>query len=120
MFIRLNSIEIFAHHGVYEEEIRNGNHFEIDLEVEVADTSGARTDDLADALDYTKLYTTVVKVSENKRYNLLEAFASDICMVISDTFSEVRSVGVKVRKMNAPVGGKLKSVEVEYKCRSGE
>ncbi len=120
MFIRLNSIEIFAHHGVYEEEIRNGNHFEIDLEVEVADTSATRTDALSDTLDYTKLYTTVIKVSEKKRYNLLEAFACDICMVVLDTFREVRGVGVKVRKMNAPVGGKLNFVEVEYKSFRGE
>lgn len=117
MFIRLNSIAIFAHHGVYEEEIRNGNHFEIDLEVEVSDTLGTTTDELSDALDYTKLYETVLKVSQKKRYNLLEAFANDICIDILETFLNVNSVGVKIRKMNAPVGGAIKSVEVEYKKR---
>ena len=115
MFIRLNSIAIFAHHGVYEEEIKDGNHFEIDLEVEVPDTLGIMSDALCDALDYTKLYDTVLKVSEKKRYNLLETLAGNICTNILEAFLNVISVGVKVRKMNAPVGGMIKWVEVEYK-----
>ena len=113
MFIRINSIAIFAHHGVYAEEIKNGNNFEIDLEVEVPDTLGI-SDVLDDALDYTKLYDTVVNVSDTKRYNLLEAFAWDICAKILRSFLEVISVKVKLRKLNAPVGGKIKFVEVEY------
>ena len=120
MFIRLYSIAIFAHHGVYEEELKNGSHFEIDLEVEVPDTLGTMTDLLSDALDYTKLYDAVLKVSEEKRYNLLEAFASDICTKIMRIFLNVISTGVKVRKLNAPVGGAIKSVEVEFKKRRGE
>lgn len=115
MFIRLNSIAIFAHHGVYEEEIKSGNHFEIDLEVEVPDTLGTTTDALEDVLDYTKLYEAVIGISESKRYNLLEAFAHEICIKIMDTFPAVIDARVKVRKMDAPVGGKIKSVEVEYK-----
>ena len=120
MFIRLNSIAIFAHHGVYAEEIKNGNHFEIDLDVEVPDTLGTTTDALEDALDYTKLYEAVIGISESKRYNLLESFAYDICIKILDSFSNVIFVKVKVRKMNPPVGGKISFVEVEYKKQRNE
>ena len=87
MFIRLNSVKLFANHGVYEEEIQNGNHFEIDVEVEVPDSLGAKSDDLTDALDYSKLYKSVIEVSEKRRYNLLEAFCCDICMKIFDDFA---------------------------------
>jgi len=115
MFIRLNSIAIFAFHGVYDEEIRNGNQFEIDLEIETADSAGAKTDAIGDALDYTKLYEAVIEISESKRYNLLEAFANDICLKILDRFSDAITVQVKVRKIDPPIGGKIKFVEVEYK-----
>jgi dihydroneopterin aldolase len=117
MIIRLNSIGIFAHHGAYDEEIRNGNHFEIDLEVEIPDTLGASTDELGDALDYTKLYNAVVVVSESRRYNLLEAFTAGICAKILDAFPVVINVGVKVRKIDPPMGGSVKNVEVELRMK---
>jgi dihydroneopterin aldolase len=116
MFIRLNGIKIFAYHGVYDEEIRSGNHFEIDLEVEMPNTIG-KTDTLADTLDYLELYKSVIAVSEKRRYNLLEAFASDICTKILETFVETEYVGVKVRKLNPPIGGEIKNVEVEFQKR---
>src|SRR3954468_22380041 len=108
MFIRLNSITFFAHHGVYEEEIKKGNDFEIDLEVEVPDSFGSK-DILADTLDYTKLFETVIAVSENRRYHLLEAFASDICIKILDSFPAVECVGIKVRKLAPPMMGNTAS-----------
>ena len=117
MFIRLNSIAIFAHHGVYAEEIKNGNNFEIDLEIETDDSPAANTDNLNDALDYTKFYDAVILVSEGKRYNLLETFASDVCKEIFNVYINIRSVGVKVRKIDPPVRGKMKSVEIEIKKR---
>lgn len=120
MFIRLNAVKIFAHHGIYDEEIRNGNHFEIDLEVEVPDTLGTSTDTLSDALDYTRLYDTIISVSESRRYNLLEAFTADICAKILDSFSVVRSVGAKVRKIDPPIGGSVKNVEVELRMKRND
>ncbi|MDP4219670.1 MAG: dihydroneopterin aldolase [Bacteroidota bacterium] len=115
MFIRLNGISLFAHHGAYEQEIKNGNNFEIDLEVEVPDTLGSETDELHDALDYTKLFQSVLHVSESRRYNLLEAFVSDICTYILSSFPDVGSIGVKVRKLDPPMSGRVKSVEVELR-----
>ena len=112
MYIRLNTITIFAHHGVYAEEIRDGNHFEIDLEVEIPDVQTSN-DDLAGTLDYSELYKTVISVSEGRRYNLIETFASDICWRILEAFSQAESVRVKVRKLDPPVGGEVKNVEVE-------
>ena len=117
MFIRLNSLTIFAHHCVYDEEIKNGNHFEIDLEVEVPDTVGVTTDMLSDTLDYSKLSDTVAAVSENRRYHLLEAFACDICEKILEIFPAVGYAGVKVRKLNPPMRGNIKNIEVEFQKR---
>jgi dihydroneopterin aldolase len=111
MFIRLNAIKIFAYHGIYAEEIRDGNSFEIDLEIELPEGKG-NTDAITDTLDYTELYKAVIIVSESRRYNLLEAFASDICTKVLESFSEVLSVTVNVRKMNPPIGGDIKFVEV--------
>jgi dihydroneopterin aldolase len=87
------------------------------LEVGVSGVPAMITDSLSDALDYTKLYKTVVTVSEKRRYNLLEAFAQDICVNILDAFSEVVQVIVKIRKLNPPIGGSVKNVEVEIHAK---
>jgi dihydroneopterin aldolase len=113
MIIRLNSIEIFAHHGVYDEEIEHGNHFEIDIEVEVPDSSGSSSDSLSNTLDYTQLYKTVNIISENRRYNLLESLAHDICKKILEAFPAIENVGIRLRKLNPPIGGSVKNVELE-------
>jgi dihydroneopterin aldolase len=117
MFIRLNSISIFAYHGVYEKEIEYGNNFEIDLETEMPDNLGTATDDLHDALDYTKLYNVVIAVSSSRRYNLLEALAHDICKKTLEDFPMLNNVVVKIRKLNPPIGGEMKNVEVEISLK---
>ena len=114
MFIRLNTLKIFAFHGVYEEEAKNGNNFEIDLEVEIPDGMGS-SDVILDTLDYAKLYKTVIDICGSRRYHLLEALAVDICTMIFKSFSEPSLVGVKIRKMNPPIGGDLRFVEVELR-----
>src|SRR5947209_8200355 len=111
MYINLNSIEVFAYHGAYEEEAKNGNHFEIDLHVEVPDSRGMITDRLEDALDYTKLLSAVLSVSESKRFILLEAFASNIGEKILDEFREVKNITIKIRKLNPPMNASVKNVE---------
>jgi dihydroneopterin aldolase len=116
MKIRLHSIEIFAHHGVYDEEIHHGNHFEIDLEVEIADSFGS-TDSLADTLDYTQVYKTVLKVSESKRYNLIESLAHEICTKILAEFTTIDRVQIKLRKLNPPIAGSVRNVEVELEMK---
>jgi dihydroneopterin aldolase len=115
MFIRLNSIEIFAHHGVYDEEIDHGNHFEIDAEVEIVDITAEPADTLTTVVDYTEIYKAIVAVSEKKRYNLLETFAFDLCKKIIDRFPSITQVVIKLRKLNPPIGGSVKNVEVELK-----
>jgi dihydroneopterin aldolase len=117
MYIRLNSITIFAHHGVYEEEIASGNHFEIDLECTVPYSCGTTTDELHDAVDYSQLFSAVIAVSESRRFNLLEAFAHAICNRILEKNQLIENILVKVRKLNPPVGGSVKHVEVELEMR---
>jgi len=53
--IRLEGIEVFAHHGVFSSERRDGQTFVIDVEVEYDMGPAAASDDVADAIDYGAL-----------------------------------------------------------------
>jgi dihydroneopterin aldolase len=116
MHIRLKNIALYAHHGVHEFEKEHGARFEIDVDVTVKDGTGA-SDRLGDTLDYTELYKTIVRVSTEQKYNLLEAWASYLADCIIKEFSVALAVTLAIRKPGVPIGGPIGSVEIEVTKR---
>ena len=110
--IKLHSIKLFAHHGAYEEERLVGNNFEIDIAVDVKIPIGSHSDKLEDTLDYESLVKTVTRVSADKQYYLLEAFANDICKMILQEQPTIDSVTIEVRKLHPPMQVEVESVGV--------
>jgi 7,8-dihydroneopterin aldolase/epimerase/oxygenase len=95
--IELHGIELHAFHGVLEHERREGQRFLVDVELDLADTTAARTDAIEDALDYRDVVATVVEVSDGRAYHLLEAFAGALADTVVERFP-VAAVRVRVRK----------------------
>ncbi len=93
--VQLLALEVFGHHGVLEEERRDGTTFIYDLELEVPDS--ALSDRIEDAVDYRDVAECVREVSEARRFNLLEALAAAVADAILERFP-VRRVRVLVRK----------------------
>ena len=110
--IKLNKIELFGYHGVNRDEIKNGQKFEIDVEVYHDITKAIRIDDISMTVDYAKLYENVVNVFSSSRYNLIEHLGYKILDSIMHTFT-VSSCKVIIRKPDVPINGKLESIEVE-------
>ena len=76
MTIELQGIELFAFHGVLEEERRDGQRFLVDIELDGRDGTAGATDRIEDAIDYRDVVAVVVEVSDARAYHLLEAFAT--------------------------------------------
>lgn len=112
MWIRVQSLSLFAYHGVYDEERKIGNQFEVDVEIRVPDSFGAG-DDLDATVDYTKIFSVVARISNGTRYSLLERFCDDICTSVIALDEAITEVIVRVRKLMPPADVTVKSVEVE-------
>ena len=69
--IKLNKIRLFGYHGVNIVEIKNGQEFEIDVEVYHDIEKAVKKDDINMTLDYAKLYENVVNIFSSTRYNLI-------------------------------------------------
>ncbi len=112
--IDLEGLELHGRHGVEEEERRDGQRFLFDLRLEVSDEP-ARSDCLADAVDYRDVVRTVQALSDGRRFVLLEALAAAVAEALLDRFPPVTSVRVRVRKpdvrLAAPVEYAAVSVE---------
>ena len=76
--IEVHGLEVFAHHGVYDDEREHGQRFVIDLVLDVDTHIAARTDHLEDAVDYGEVARNVAQFVRSTRFDLLEALATRI------------------------------------------
>ena len=110
--IRLGGLSFYGFHGVTAAEKETGRVFEVDCEVEVDLAEAGELDQLANTIDYQKIYDVIKDSVEDKTYSLLEGLAQHIAKKILDIF-DVYRVTLKVRKMNPPIVGQVKYIEVE-------
>ena len=96
--IRLEGLSVFGHHGARPYEKEAGQRLEVDLELEPVDDRAEKSDKLADAVDYDRLYQTV-RVVETKSFHLLEALAACTAETILERFN-IRRVRVRIAKQN--------------------
>ena len=114
--IRLDDMRFYACHGVMEQERRVGGDYSVTLTVEVDLADAARTDDVADTVNYAELYA-VVEQEMAVPSQLLEHVAARIGRRVLETFDKVTAATVKVTKLNPPMGADCKGASVEIKVK---
>ena len=110
--IIIEAMEFYAFHGHYKEEQIVGNRFLVDLELEADMTLPAQSDQLEDAVNYQIAYKLIKEEMKRKKSNLLENIAKRILDSLEENLKGVKSVTIRIRKMNPPMGGPIKSVSV--------
>jgi dihydroneopterin aldolase len=110
ILVELHGVELLGHHGVLEEEQRDGQTFLFDVEVEVGD--GALTDRIEDAVDYRELVALVREVSDGRHFDLIEALAAAVADAVVARFP-VERVRVRVRKRPADLALEYAAATVE-------
>ena len=114
--IYVHNLELVGHHGVYDEERRDGRRFAIDVAVNVPSTRDAgASDDLADTVDYTRIAQIVVEVGEGRSRMLVETLAETMCERIFEACPPVTSITLRIRKFATGVPGNPEWVGVEIR-----
>lgn len=99
--IELKQLRFFAYHGLYPEEKKTGNEFEINISVtRVAKTSVIT--DLSETLNYAELYELVLNEMKKPRA-LLETLAMELVQLINLSFEGVKKVEIEVFKLHLPI-----------------
>ena len=112
--IELAGLEVFGHHGVNEDERRDGQRFLYDLELEVGEAGSS--DRIEDAVDYREVAACVREVSESRAFHLLEALAAAVADALLERFPVVQ-VRVRVRKPDVRLPVEHAAVSVERSRR---
>lgn len=107
--ILLEGMEFFAYHGHYKEEQVIGTKFIVDLEMDFDTSEAEHSDHLDDTINYQEVYLVVKKEMEINAH-LLESVAGRILDSVSHSFPQIKSLLVKIAKVNPPLGGKVKQV----------
>ena len=110
--LRLKGLEFFGRHGTELWEKETGCRFRIDLELGADFSQAARTDRLADALDYRVIFSRARHVVEEETHNLVETVAHRLLHEMFHNF-DLESVKVNVAKVEARIGGLNQAVEIE-------
>lgn len=112
--ICIKNMEFYGYHGVLESEKSQGQRFYVDAEVWFDLSKPGLTDSLEDTIDYSNIYFISRNITENKRFDLIEALADNIARGILDKYAgRIEQVVVRVRKPAAPIPGIFDYAEVE-------
>ena len=106
--VHLHGMRFFSYHGVYAEETRTGQPFELDVDLLADLDEAARTDRLAATVNYAAVYECARTVLTGPPYHhLLESLALKVIDDILRSFPPVQRVAVTLRKPKVAIPGLL-------------
>lgn len=100
--IDLTGIEVYARHGVLQREQEKAQVFRIDVSAHTDLSRPGKTDDLADALDYSTLALEIREVVGSVSNQLIEKVAADVAEAVLAHPQVIKAI-VTIHKPNAPI-----------------
>ena len=110
--ISILNLKIPGNHGVYDFEKKTEGTFELDIELFLDLRIPCSTDQLKDTIDYAKATDIIIRVFNEKQYNLIESVGEKICKELLNKFP-AEKVMIKIRKPHAPIQANFDTVEVQ-------
>ncbi len=112
--IELKRLRFLAYHGLYAEERKTGNEFEIDISVSYQPSSGTITG-IADTVNYSELYALLKKEMQNPRH-LLETLVMELAEVIHLAFPAIKKIEISIIKLHVPIAKFTGTAGVRYRA----
>jgi len=97
MVIRLKNLRVHTVIGTYEWERNAPRELRVNVSLAPADEAAARSDDLADGVDYSAIVDQITALGQAGRFLLIEKFAAEALKIVL-AFPNVRSAEVEVVK----------------------
>ena len=114
--IRVEDIRCFAYHGCMDEEGVIGTDFSVDVELKTDLSLSAKSDLLADTIDYVAV-SRIVQEEMAIRSRLIEHVGQRIINRLMGSFNSLESSKVVVVKHAAPIDGEVKRVSVTLEAK---
>lgn len=111
--IRIKNLEIFANHGVYDEENVLGQKFVVSAVLYTSTYEAGCSDELEDSVNYGEVCHFIRDFATGRTYKLLESLAENLAKGLLLKYEKLQQVDLEIEKPWAPIGLPLESVSVE-------
>jgi dihydroneopterin aldolase len=99
--IELQNLIFFEHHGIYEEERKVMNSFEVSLQVSYMETAQV-FERIADTISYVNLFRIVQEKMKEPVF-ILEKICQGIILNIKHQYPVVSEIKISIFKLQAPI-----------------
>lgn len=111
--ICIRRLEVFAFHGVYEEENRLGQKFYISAEMYLDTRKAGITDDLQASVNYGEVCQVMSRIMQSAKWQLIETAAERIAEYLLLKYPLIQKVVLEIEKPAAPIPYSLETVLVQ-------
>lgn len=101
--IRIERLEVFAHHGVFPEETRDGQIFYVNATLYTDVHKACQEDDLAYSIDYGDVCSFITEWMQSNTCLLLEAVAEKLARALLLKYDLICKLDLEVLKPHAPI-----------------
>jgi dihydroneopterin aldolase/2-amino-4-hydroxy-6-hydroxymethyldihydropteridine diphosphokinase len=111
--IIVKDLEIYAFHGVLEEEKRLGQKFIVSLELTLDFHKAAEDDNLELTVNYASLCEDTEEFLQRNTFDLIETAAHKLAVYILEKYEPMEKIKVFIKKPSAPIRKTFKYVAAE-------
>lgn len=111
--IKIENLEIFANHGVFQEENVLGQKFLVSATLYTDTRRAGKTDDLGASIHYGEVSQFINSYMKSHTYKLIERVAEGLAEELLLHTEHLQKLELEVKKPWAPVGLPLESVSVK-------
>lgn len=111
-YITITGLKIFAHHGVLEEETKNGQDFYVNAKLFYDMDRAAKTDEVTDAVHYGEVCEFITRFLQENTYKLLERAVAEVMKAVLLAFPMLKGMEMELCKPQAPIPLPFQNVSV--------
>lgn len=111
--IKIENLQVFAHHGVYPQENEAGQNFYINAVLYLDTRKAGLNDDLAFSVHYGEVCHFMDRFMRQHTFKLVETVAEKMAEAVLLAFPLLEGIKLEIRKPEAPIGLPFASVSVE-------
>lgn len=101
--IIIKDLQVYAHHGVYQQETEKGQNFLVSVALETDTRSAGMTDDLGLSTNYGVVCRFLSAYLTEHTFKLIETAAERTAEALLLQFPHVRAVILEIKKPEAPI-----------------
>lgn len=101
--IIISDLQVYAHHGVYQQETEKGQNFLVSVALETDTRAAGMTDDLGLSTNYGVVCRFLNAFLTEHTFKLLETAAERTAEALLLQFPRVRAVDFEIKKPEAPI-----------------